>query len=167
VSHPLDLKKYPNNIPNNYVIFKGLKMILINYEKKFINQKYYIKMFTTFILKCMKKNKILAKAFHLLSSTWTLFFKLSQTLGPIQVLANSFKNTIIAFEVHANKIFKIMYPKKYYYPHKIIYLLVLLYKNRNILFLFVYILPCFHLKVISQLSRPSKVQSKLISLFFI
>ncbi len=38
--------------------------------------------------------------------------------------------------------------KLYYYPHKIIYLLVLLFKEPCILLLtllFVYILPCFHL----------------------
>jgi hypothetical protein len=36
-----------------------------------------------------KKNKILGKMFRLLSNTWTLFFKLPQILGPIQVLASS------------------------------------------------------------------------------
>jgi hypothetical protein len=80
-------------------------MILVM-KKSSINQKIYIKMFTTSILKCLKKNKKLAKIFHLLSSTWTLFFKLSQTLGLIQVLASSLKShdyNNIAFEVHANK----------------------------------------------------------------
>jgi len=41
-----------------------------------------------------------------------------------------------------------MYPKKIYYPHKIIYLLFFLFRNPNILLLtllFVYTLPCFHL----------------------
>ncbi len=40
-----------------------------------------------------------------------------------------------------------MYPPKFYYPHKIIYLLVLLFKDlSNLLFtlFFLYILPCFH-----------------------
>jgi hypothetical protein len=64
-------------------------------------------MFTTSILKCLKKNQILAKTFHLLSSTWTLFFKLPQILGPIQILASSFKKhdyNNLAFEVHAKYI---------------------------------------------------------------
>jgi hypothetical protein len=49
---------------------------------------------------------MLAKTFHVFSSAWALFFKLSQILGPIQVLASIFKkhdyNNLI-FEVHANK----------------------------------------------------------------
>jgi hypothetical protein len=42
---------------------------------------------------------------------------------------------------------EIMYSKNIYYTHKIIYLLVLLFKDPNILLLtllFVYTLPCFH-----------------------
>jgi hypothetical protein len=82
-------------------------MILV-LEKKLDSPKYiYIKMFTTSIMRCLKKkNQILAKTIHLLSSTWTLFFKLPQILGPIQVLANNFKKhdyNNLAFEVHANK----------------------------------------------------------------
>jgi len=54
-----------------------------------------------------EKNQILAKIFHLLSSTWTLFFKLSQILGRIQIFASSVKthdyNQFLTFEVHANK----------------------------------------------------------------
>jgi hypothetical protein len=52
-----------------------------------------------------KKNQILAKTFHLLSNIWTLFFKLPQILGPIQLFANSFKKhdyNNLTFEVHAN-----------------------------------------------------------------
>jgi hypothetical protein len=63
-------------------------------------------MFTTSILRCLKKNQILTKTFHLLSSTWTLFFKLSQILGLIQVFASSFKKhdyNILAFEAHVHK----------------------------------------------------------------
>jgi hypothetical protein len=40
-----------------------------------------------------------------------------------------------------------MYRKKIYYPHKFIYLLVLFFRDPNILLftlLFLYILPCFH-----------------------
>jgi len=51
-----------------------------------------------------KKNQIVAKTFHLLSRT--LFFKLPQILGPIQVLASSLEKhdyNDLAFEVHANK----------------------------------------------------------------
>jgi hypothetical protein len=53
-----------------------------------------------------KQNQILAKTFHLLSSTWTLFFKLTQILGPIQVLTSNLKKhdyNNLTFEVHANK----------------------------------------------------------------
>jgi hypothetical protein len=63
-------------------------------------------MFTTSVLKCLKQNQILVKIFHLLSSTWTLCFKLPQILGPILVFASSFlKNDYnnLAFEIHANK----------------------------------------------------------------
>jgi hypothetical protein len=63
-------------------------------------------MFTTSILRCLRKNQILAKTFHVFSSIWTLFFKLSQILGPIQVPAIALKkhdyNNLI-FEIHANK----------------------------------------------------------------
>jgi hypothetical protein len=46
-------------------------------------------MFTISILKCIKENEIFAKTFQLLSNTWSLFFKLPQILGPIQVFASS------------------------------------------------------------------------------
>jgi hypothetical protein len=96
-----------------------------------------------------KKNQILAKIFHLLSSTWTLCFKLPQILGPIQVLASGLKKhdyNNLAFEVHVNKNQEIMHPIFFYYPHKIIYLSVLLFRDLGILLLtllFVYTLPCF------------------------
>jgi len=48
-------------------------------------------MFTTSISRCIKENLILAKTFHLFSNTWTLFFKLPQVLGSIQVFASSLK----------------------------------------------------------------------------
>ncbi len=53
-----------------------------------------------------KKNQILAKTFHLFSSTRTLFFKLSQILSPIQVLASSFKK-----HDYNNLTFKVMQTK--------------------------------------------------------
>jgi hypothetical protein len=46
--------KHTLKIPNNYVIFQKLRMILIM-KTNFINQKIYIKMFTTSILKCFFK----------------------------------------------------------------------------------------------------------------
>jgi len=70
-------------------------------------------MFTISILKCIKENEIFAKTFQLLSNTWSLFFKLPQILGPIQVFASGLKthdHKNLAFEVHANKSFKIVYP---------------------------------------------------------
>jgi len=49
-------------------------------------------MFTTIsIFRCLKKNQIFVKRFHLLSSTWTLFFKLLQILGWIQIFASTLK----------------------------------------------------------------------------
>jgi hypothetical protein len=61
--HDLDLKKYPKSIPNNYVIFLGLGMILVM-KRKSINQNIYNKIFTTLILKCLKnKTKYLQKTF--------------------------------------------------------------------------------------------------------
>jgi hypothetical protein len=56
-------------------------------------------MFTTSILRYLKKNQILTKTFHVFSSTWTLFFKLPQILGPIQVFVSSFKNMIITIQL--------------------------------------------------------------------
>jgi hypothetical protein len=64
----MDLKKYAKNIPKNYVIFWGLGMILAM-KINFINQKNYIRMFTTPILRCLKKNQIFPKIFHPLSNT--------------------------------------------------------------------------------------------------
>jgi hypothetical protein len=54
VSYHLDLKKYPKSIFKDYVIFWGLGMILIM-KINSINQKNYIRMFTTSILKSLKK----------------------------------------------------------------------------------------------------------------
>jgi hypothetical protein len=63
-------------------------------------------MFTTSILRCLKKIQIFVKTFDLFSSTWILFFKLPQILSPIQVLVSSLKKydyDNLAFEVRANK----------------------------------------------------------------
>jgi hypothetical protein len=71
-----------------------------------INQKNNIRMFTTSILKCLKKNQILAKTFHLPSNICILFFKLPQILGSIQILVSNRKihdYNHLDFEVHANK----------------------------------------------------------------
>jgi hypothetical protein len=81
-------KSIPKISPKVSPIFLGLGMILVT-KTNSVNH-IYIYMLTTSILRYLKKNQILAKAFHLLSSTWTLFFKLPQILGMIQVLANSF-----------------------------------------------------------------------------
>jgi hypothetical protein len=67
VSYHLDFKKYPKSVLNNFIISRGLGMILVT-KTNSINQKNYIGMFTTSILRCMKKNQILAKTFDLLSS---------------------------------------------------------------------------------------------------
>jgi hypothetical protein len=66
-------------------------------------------MFTTSILRFWKKNPILVKTFHLLSNASTLFFKLSQVLGPIHVLASSFKKhdyNNLTFEIHSTRVKK-------------------------------------------------------------
>jgi len=79
-------------------------MILVM-KTNLINQKNYIRMFTN-IKVLEKKIQILAKTFHLLSSTWTLFFKLPRILGLIQTLASNFKkydHNNLTFEVHAYK----------------------------------------------------------------
>jgi hypothetical protein len=57
------LKKYPKNIPKNILRFLGVGDGF-NYEKKLINQKNYIKMFTTPILRWFEnKTKYLQKDF--------------------------------------------------------------------------------------------------------
>jgi hypothetical protein len=93
------------NTPKVSLIFQGLGMILVM-KTNLINTKHYIRMFTTTILRCLKKKSILAKTFHLLSSTWTLFFELPQIWGPNQILASSVKKhdyNKLTFEVHTNK----------------------------------------------------------------
>jgi len=53
-----------------------------------------------------EKIQTLAKIFHQLSNIWTLFFKLPQILGPIQIFASRLRKhdyNNLAFEVHANK----------------------------------------------------------------
>ncbi len=54
VSYNLNFKKYPKSIFKIYVIFQGLGMILVM-KKNSINQKTYIKMFITSILRCLGK----------------------------------------------------------------------------------------------------------------
>jgi hypothetical protein len=75
-------------------IFYRLKMILVM-KKKLINQKIILECSANQYWDAWKKNQILAKTFHLFSNTWTLFFKLPQILGPIQILASSLKKHII------------------------------------------------------------------------
>jgi hypothetical protein len=71
-----------------------------------INQKIILECSPHQYWGALEKNQIFAKTFHLLSNIWTLFFKLSQILGPIQVFASSAKKhdyNNLAFEIHANK----------------------------------------------------------------
>jgi hypothetical protein len=73
-------------------------------------------MFTTSIVKCLKKKPNTCKNISPVSSTWNLFFKLSQILGLIEVFASSLKKrdyNNLVFEVHANKNEEIMYPKNH------------------------------------------------------
>ncbi len=101
MSYHLDLKKYPKSIP--HVLRVGDDF---SYETNSINQKIILECSPHQYWGALKKNQILAKTVHLLSSTWTLFIKLPQILGPIQVLASSLKNhdyNNLTFEVHANK----------------------------------------------------------------
>ncbi len=80
-----------------------LGMILVM-KKYSINQKYYIRMFTTSILKCLKTNPNTCKNISLSFKYLNFTFKLPQILGPIQVLANNLKKhdyNNLAFEVHA------------------------------------------------------------------
>jgi hypothetical protein len=88
-------------------------MILIM-KTNSINQKNNIECSPHQYLGAWKKIQILAKTFHLLSSTWTIFFKLPQILGPIQVIASRLEKhdyNHLLFEVHANKSSDIIYPK--------------------------------------------------------
>jgi len=120
------------------------------WKQTWLTKKYILEFWPHQYWGAWKKNQILAKTSHLLASTWILFFKLPQILGPILVFVSSLKKhdyNNLTFEIYANKSLKIMYPKNIYYPHKIIYLIVLFFKDPNILWLtllFMYILPCFH-----------------------
>jgi hypothetical protein len=80
--------------------------MILDMKTNFINQKHILECSPHQYWSAWKKNQILAKIFHLLSSAWTLFFYLPQILGSIQVLANIFKiydYNNLGFEVHANK----------------------------------------------------------------
>jgi hypothetical protein len=80
-------------------------MILIM-KTNSINQKHYIKMFTTSILRCLGKKPNTCKNISPTFNYLNFIFKLPQISGPIQVLANSLKKhdyNDLAFEVHANK----------------------------------------------------------------
>jgi hypothetical protein len=71
-----------------------------------ITQKITIRIFTTSILKNLKKKPNTCKNISLPFKYLNFFFKLPQSLGPIQVLANSFKKhdyNNLAFEVHEKK----------------------------------------------------------------
>jgi len=68
-------------------------------KKNSINQENYIKMFTTSMLRCLKK---IPDTYKNVSP----IFKLPQILDPIQVLGSSLKKhdyNNLAFEIHANK----------------------------------------------------------------
>jgi hypothetical protein len=130
--------------------FRGWGLIL-DMKTNSINQKNYIKMFTTSILRCLKKKPNTCKNISCIFKYLNFIFKLPQILNPIQVFATSFKKhdyNNLAFEVHANK--SLMYLKKFNYPHKVIYLSLLLLRDPNILsftLLFVYTLFKFQLGI--------------------
>jgi hypothetical protein len=80
-------------------------MILVM-KKNTVNQKIYIGISPYQYWGAWKKNQIFVRKFHLLSSTWFLFFKMPQILGLFQILASNvnkhdYKN--LTFEVHENK----------------------------------------------------------------
>jgi hypothetical protein len=80
-------------------------MILI-IKKNSINQKKLLECSPHQYWNAWEKNQIFAKIFHWFKNIWTFFFKLSQILGPIQVLASSLKKhdyNNSTFEVHAKK----------------------------------------------------------------
>ncbi len=72
-----------------------------------INQKHYIGMFTTSILRCIKKKtKYLQKHFTYFQIFKLHFSKYHKFLGSIQIFASSVKKheyNNLAFEIHANK----------------------------------------------------------------
>jgi hypothetical protein len=121
--------------PTVMSFFRGLGMVLVM-KKKLINQKTYIKMSTTLILRSLKENSNTCKNISPTFKCLNFIFKLPQILSPIQVFSstlNKHNYNNLAFEIHTNKSLKIMYPKNYYYPHKIIYLLIILFKDPCIL----------------------------------
>jgi hypothetical protein len=80
-------------------------MILVM-KTKSINQKKTLECSQHQYWGAWKKIQILAKIFHQLSNIWTLFFKVPQILGPIQIFASRLRKhdySNLAFEVHANK----------------------------------------------------------------
>jgi hypothetical protein len=75
-------------------------------KKPSVNQNYYIEMFTTLILRCIKKKtKDLQKHFTTFKYLYFIF-QIVTNLGRIQVFASSvikhdYNN--LTFEIHANK----------------------------------------------------------------
>jgi hypothetical protein len=124
--------------------------MILGMKTNLINQKIYIRILTTSILRCLKKKPNTCKNISPTCKYLNFIFQIAQILGPILVFVSSLKKhdyNNLTFEIYANKSLKIMYQKNIYYPHKIIYLIVLFFKDPNILWLtllFMYILPCFH-----------------------
>ncbi len=71
-----------------------------------INQNNYSGMFTTSILRCMKKNKILVKTCHLLFKYLNFIFQIATNFKSNSSMCKWCKTNYynnLAFEVHANK----------------------------------------------------------------
>jgi hypothetical protein len=62
------LEKICKKCPKFLEIFRGLGMILAM-KTSLINKKKYIRVFSTLILRCLRKKKRFAKEFQILSST--------------------------------------------------------------------------------------------------
>jgi hypothetical protein len=95
--------------------FRRLGMVLVM-KINFTNQKTYIKMFTTSILRSLKENLNTCKNLSPTFKSLNFIFKLPQIFKSNSSICKYFKKhdyNNLTFEIHANKSFKIMYPKKY------------------------------------------------------
>jgi hypothetical protein len=96
-------EKIPQKYPQQLHQFSGVKNDF-SYETNLITQNNYIRMFTKSILRCLKQAQILAKTFHLLSSTWNFILQTTTNFrsNSCKWLKHHDYNNL-AFEVYANK----------------------------------------------------------------
>jgi hypothetical protein len=108
----LDLKKYPKKYTKNIPHFLGVGDDF-NYEKNPINQNIYIIMFTTSILRCLKKNPNICKNISHTFKYLKFIFQIATSFRSNSSIASSFLKhdyNNLTFEIHANNILKIVDP---------------------------------------------------------